>query len=250
MKVLIVDDETPARSRLKQMLEDEGEHVIVGDASNGKDALEMAARLAPDVVLLDIRMPGMSGLEAAHHLNALDHPPAIVFTTAYDEYAIDAFQAQAVGYVLKPVRRERLASALAQAARVQSTALTGLARGTGMDEPRSHICARAHGELKLIPVEDIACFHADQKYTRVCYRGGQQLIDDSLKQLENEFGERFVRIHRSALVAVAEIGALKKTDDGDVVVQLRENAPAPDEPLKVSRRHVAAVRRKLRGNRI
>lgn len=246
MKVLIVDDEAPARDRLRQILEETGEHVIVGDAGNGKDALELTARHSPDVVLLDIRMPGMSGIETAHHINALDKPPAIVFTTAYDQYAIDAFDAQAIGYVLKPVRRERLNKALEQAARISAATLGSVAKTSGVDERRSHLCARVHGEMKLIPVDEITYFQSDQKYTRVCYDGGEHLIDDSLKQLEREFEEQFVRIHRSALVAVAQIDALHKTEDGEVSVRLRGHAGT--EALKVSRRHVAAVRRRLRGN--
>lgn len=118
MKVLIVDDEKPARDRLRQLVGDFGEHEVVGEAGNGQQALALASTLNPDVVLLDIRMPGVDGIETAHHLNALDSPPAVVFTTAYDQYAIDAFEARAIGYVLKPVRRERLERALDHAARV------------------------------------------------------------------------------------------------------------------------------------
>ena len=108
MSVLIVDDEPPARARLRQLLEEDGRHTVVGEAQNGREALDLSAELAPDVVLLDISMPGISGIETAHHLNALEQPPAVVFTTAYDEYAVEAFDARAIGYVLKPVRRERL----------------------------------------------------------------------------------------------------------------------------------------------
>lgn len=249
MRILIVDDEAPARDRLRQMLDEGREHTVVGDAGNGPEALELAARLSPEVVLLDIRMPGMSGIETAHHLNGFDNPPAIVFTTAYDQYAIDAFDAQAVGYVLKPVRRERLAKALAHAARISAATLGTVAASTGIDERRKHICARVHGALQLIPVDEIVCFQADQKYTRVCYVGGQPLIDDSLKQLEKEFGDRFVRIHRNALVAVSRIDALQKSEDGEITVRLRGDDAAAIEPLKVSRRHVAAVRRRLKGKR-
>ena len=247
MKVLIVDDEAPARDRLRQMLEESGEHVVVGDAGNGEDALKLAARVSPDVVLLDIRMPGMSGIETAHHLNELPQPPAIVFTTAYDQYAIDAFDAQALGYVLKPVRRQRLAKALAHAARLGGATLDSVAASAGIGERRTQLCARVQGEIKLIPLDRVAYFQADQKYTRVNFDGGEHLIDDSLKQLEQEFGERFVRIHRNALVAVANIEALQKTADGEVSVRLRGTADGAVTSLKVSRRHVAAVRRKLRG---
>lgn len=247
MRVLIVDDEAPARERLRQLLEDDGQHTVVGDAGNGEQALERAAQLRPDVVLLDIRMPGLSGLETAHHFNAFESPPAIVFTTAYDEYAIDAFEAQAVGYVLKPVRRERLLRALERAERLSAATLNEVADRSGLEKRRSQLCARVHGELKLIPVDDIWYFHADQKYTRVCHNGGEHLIDDPLKQLEREFSEDFVRIHRSALVAVNRVESLQKNDDGLVTVQLRDGRANGDDELTISRRHLAEVRRRLKG---
>ena len=248
MKVLIVDDEAPARDRLRQMIDENADHSVVGQAGNGVDAVEQAERLAPDVVLLDIRMPGMNGIETAHHMNALAHPPAIVFTTAYDEYAVEAFDALAVGYVLKPVRRERLHRALEQAARLGAATLGSVAEATSNEEPRGHVCTRVQGELKLIPVNEIAYFHADQKYTRVSTCDGQYLIDDSLKQLENEFADDFVRIHRSVLVALAQIDRLSRAGDGEVSVRLRDEQAARD-PLVISRRHVAAVKRRIKGHR-
>ncbi len=248
MRILIVDDEALARDRLRQLLEENSEYVVVGDAANGKQALKMANALHPDVVLLDIRMPGLSGLETAQHLNTFEKPPAVVFTTAYDEYAIDAFDAQAVGYILKPVRRERLAQALERAGCLNAVTLSAVAEQSGIEKRRSHICARVRGELRLIPVADVRYFHADQKYTRVCYAGGENLIDDSLKQLEQEFGDDFVRIHRSALVAVSQIEALKKADDGEVSISLRDGGPPEEDRLTISRRHLAEVRRRLKGS--
>ena len=247
MKILIVDDESPARSRLRRILDDDGEHTVVGDAGNGEDALHAAAELKPDVVLLDIRMPGMSGIETAHHLNKLDDPPAIVFTTAYDEYAIEAFDAQAIGYVLKPVRRERLTKALQHAARFNAPTLQTIAESSGLNEPRTHLCSRVGGELRLINIEDVLFFQADQKYTRVCHSDGDALIDESLKQLEEEFSTLFVRVHRGALVAVGSIEALQRTNDGEVFVKLRASHADDDSLLKVSRRHVAQVKRRLIG---
>lgn len=247
MKVLIVDDEAPARDRLRRLIEDSGEHSIVGDAANGKAALELAAKVDPDVVLLDIRMPGLSGIETAHHLNSFSNPPAIVFTTAYDEYAIEAFDAQAIGYVLKPVRRSRLERALQQAARMSPATLGDVARASGYPDKRSHVCARVYGELKLISLSDVNYFHADQKYVRMHHTGGQDLIDDSLKALEQEFSDEFVRIHRSALVAVAKIDSLLKTSDGQSMVRLRVKIAEEDE-LIISRRHLADVRRRLKGS--
>jgi len=244
VKVLIVDDEPPARERLRQLLEDTGEHEIAGDAGNGREALQIAEKVQPDVVLLDIRMPGMDGIETAHHLNKLATPPAVVFTTAYDEYAIDAFEANAIGYVLKPVRRERLEQALTQAARLTNAALSDIAAQPGVSGQRKHICARLHDELKLIPLADVQYFIADQKYVSVVHNDGRDLIEDSLKSLEQEFEDKFVRIHRSAVVALAAVDTLKKDEDGRTRVILRDGAS--DDELIVSRRHIANVKRRLK----
>jgi len=244
VKVLIVDDEAPARARVRQLLDDVGQHTIVGEAGNGQEALDIVARDRPDIVLLDIRMPGMDGIETAQHLNKLDPPPAIVFATAYNEYAIDAFEANAIGYVLKPIRRERLEQALQQAARLNASAFQDLRTSSVMTDQRRHVCARVQGELKLIPVADVFCFVADQKYVSVVHKAGRDLIDDSLKSLEDEFPDLFVRIHRGALVSLEAVDALKKTEDGRTRVMLREMDNADD--LIVSRRHVANVKRRLK----
>ncbi|MGI9272485.1 MAG: LytR/AlgR family response regulator transcription factor [Woeseiaceae bacterium] len=247
MKVLIVDDEKPARDRLRQLVDDFGSHEVVAEAANGEQAISMATAHNPDVVLLDIRMPGVDGIETAHHLNAMEAPPAVVFTTAYDEYAIDAFEARAIGYVLKPVRRERLEKALEHAARITGKMLTQLTAESNLKNARQHVCARVQDELRLIPVTDIHCFIADQKYVTVHHNEGQDLIDDSLKALEEEFADSFVRIHRSVLVAVSEIDRIEKTDDGKTRVILRNAQTAGSEDLFISRRHLADVRRRLKG---
>ena len=247
MKVLIVDDEKPARDRLRQLVDDFGTHDVVGEAANGEQAISLAVELEPDVVLLDIRMPGVDGIETAHHLNAMDRPPAVVFTTAYDEYAIDAFDARAIGYVLKPVRRERLERALEHAERLSGNVLSDLASDERLDSRRNHVCARVRGELRLIPVGDIRCFIADQKYVCVHHTGGQDLIDDSLKSLEEEFAQQFVRIHRSALVRVSAIDKLEKLPDGKTRVLLRDGSQDSADGLIISRRHLADVRRRLKG---
>ena len=246
LKVLVVDDEKPARDRLRQILEDEAAYEVVGEAANGHEALDLTSKLSPDVVLLDIRMPGMEGIETAHHLNAMDHAPAVVFTTAYDEYAIDAFEARAIGYVLKPVRRSRLTAALEQASRFSGSALSEAATEAKLDAGRKHVCAHAHGELKLIPVSDITSFLADQKYVAVDHDNGQDLIDDSLKSLEAEFGDRFVRIHRGALIAVDRILRVERNTEGKSRVVLRDGSQVDDKELIISRRHVAEVKRRLK----
>ena len=246
MKVLVVDDEAPARERLRQLLDDIDGFDCCADAANGEAALEIVNADKPDIVLLDIRMPGMDGIQTAHHINALSDPPAIVFTTAYDEYAIEAFDARAIGYVLKPVRRTKLEAALAQAARLAGPALREAADAAGVEARRKHICARTTDRMTLIPVEDISHFVADQKYVLVRHARGETLIDESLKSLEEEFDDLFVRIHRSALVAVDKVERVEKTRDGRTRIVMRDGSQAPDKELIISRRHVADVRRRLK----
>ena len=248
MRILIVDDEQPARDRLSQLIRDSGQHEVVAEAGNGKQAIELAEELQPDVVLLDIRMPGVDGIETAHHLNTLESPPAVVFATAFDEYAIDAFDARAIGYVMKPVRRERLERALEQAARISGNALQQLSADQKMQCQRQHVCTREHGQLRLIPITDVRYFNADQKYVTVHHGDGQSLIDDSLKQLEEEFAGRFVRIHRNSLVALKYIDRLEKTEDGKSIVVLRNGYADGGDMLTISRRHLADVRRQLKGH--
>lgn len=252
MRVLIVDDEAPARERLRQLVEDNGEHDVVGEAANGQEAIDLATLHKPDVVLLDIRMPGVDGIETARHMNSMETPPAVVFTTAFDEYAIDAFDARAIGYVLKPVRRERLERALEHAAHITGQTLRHLAESSDLTGARRHVCTREHGQLRLIPIAEVRYFIADQKYVTVHHSGGESLIDDALKALEEEFADTFVRIHRNALVALDQIDHLRKTEDSKTVVVLRgSDSEAADndggDALTVSRRHVANVRRRLKG---
>jgi two-component system response regulator AlgR len=247
VKILIVDDEKPARDRLRQLVDDSDGNDVVGEAANGEQALAEATANEPDVVLLDIRMPGMDGIETAHHLNAMESPPAVVFTTAYNEYAIDAFDARAIGYVLKPVRREKLERALEHAERLSGATLSEISSESGLDSSRNHVCTRSHGELHLIPIKDISFFNADQKYVCVHHSNGEDLIDDSLKSLEQEFAGSFVRIHRAALVAVDEIDRLEKLPTGKTRVVLRSGSQQDDNDLIISRRHLADVRRRLKG---
>jgi two-component system response regulator AlgR len=243
LSVLIVDDELPARERLERLVGELPGWAVAGTCSNGADALALVGKREPAVVLLDIRMPGMTGIEVARHLGTFEEPPAIIFTTAYDEYALEAFEAQAVGYLLKPVRRERLQEALRHASRLSSPQLRGLA---GPEQPlavRQHVAARVRDELRLIPVKDIRYFRADQKYVTVRHAGGEDLIDESLRHLEEEFARDFVRAHRSLLVAVAHIDALERHGDEGYALRLRGEA----EPLPVSRRQVADLRKRLEG---
>jgi len=243
MKLLIVDDEQPARERLRRLLEEIGDCEFVAEAANGEEALARCSEAQPDIVLLDIRMPGLSGLEIARHIDSLEDPPAVIFTTAYDQYAVEAFETEAVGYLLKPVRKEKLAYALRHAGRVSPTRLAKVAQSVGVDHRREQICARLGEQLRLIPVPSIWYFLADQKYITVRHKDGENLIDESLKSLAEEFSSDFVRIHRNALVAEKYISAVERTDDGQYVVRVRDCSTV----LQVSRRHAPELLRRIRG---
>ncbi len=193
------------------------------------------------MVLLDVRMPGMDGLEAARHLNVLEEPPAVIFTTAFDQYAVEAFEAHAVGYLLKPVRTEQLAAALARAGRLTRAQLQKLAAAG--EARRSHIAARRRDGLRLIPVDEVQYFLADQKYTTVRHVKGEDLIEDSLRLLESEFGGAFVRIHRNALVERASTSSASSAiADGQYFVRLR----GCEAPLQVSRRMAGELKERFR----
>jgi len=241
VRVLITDDEAPARARLRRMLDELEGFEVIGEAANGREALSLCAELGPDILLLDIRMPEMDGLETARHLAAADTAPAVIFTTAFDNYAIDAFDAQAVGYLLKPVRRERLLRALGQAARLSRPQLSGLASAQAA-AARRNICVRKTTGLQLIPIEDVRYFRADQKYVTVNHAGGEDLIDEPLKDLATEFGDRLIRIHRSVLVAADFLDRMERSTSGQYELWLK----GIDEPLPVSRRHATEVKLALR----
>jgi two-component system response regulator AlgR len=241
LRVLIVDDEPPARERLRSLLAEIADVEVIGEAANGYEALREGHDLAPDVVLLDVRMPGMDGLEAARHLNVLDEPPAVIFTTAYDQYAVEAFQAHAVGYLLKPVHKEQLAAALTRAGRLTRAQLQKLAAADA-ESRRSHIAARRREGVRLIPIEEVQYFLADQKYTTVRHLSGEDLIEDSLRLLESEFGAALVRIHRNALVSVKYLERIERNADGQYFVRLR----GCEAPLQVSRRMAGELRERFR----
>lgn len=236
MKVVIADDEPLARERLRALLAEQADVELVAEAVDGHGALHACAEHAPDVVLLDIAMPGIDGLEAARHLAAFEPRPAVVFCTAYDAHALSAFEAAAVDYLVKPVRPERLAGALERARRFMAGRHSAGEPGTG--KRRTHLCARMRGSLRLIPVDDVHYLQAEEKYVVVHHARGEDLIEESLKSLEEEFGERFVRIHRNCLVARHEIVELRRAADGHVQAILRHGR----QPLEVSRRCVALVR--------
>lgn len=240
MNVLIVDDEQPARERLRRLLDSLDEYTVAGEASNGVEAIEQYNAFKPEIVLLDIRMPVMDGLEAARHLAADATPPGVIFTTAYGDHALEAFETQAVDYLLKPVRKERLLAALSSAQRRNRAQVASVRHQSG--QARRHICVRHRGNLILIAIEDILYFQAADKYVTLYHRGGQALVEESLVQLEEEFGDRFIRVHRNALIAADQLCGLEKTADTTTRIRLRDS----DDRVEVSRRHLPAVRRLLK----
>jgi len=207
LKVLIADDETPARSRLKDLLTDIGNIEVCGEASNGIEVITLAEKLKPDVLLLDIRMPKMDGIEAARHLQTLAQPPAVIFTTAYDTHALAAFEMSAVDYLLKPIRLERLQVALHKAGKLLPTQLSEINK---LSAKRTHLSISERGRISLVPVAEIIYLRAELKYVTVRTAQHEYLIEASLTQLEQEFGNTFIRLHRNCLVAVAYISGYEK----------------------------------------
>lgn len=235
MRVVIADDECHARERLRELLSSQPEIEVVAEAVDGREALHACAEHGPDLILLDIAMPGIDGLEVARHLAAFEPRPAVVFCTAYDAHALSAFDAAAVDYLVKPVRVERLQAALERA---RTFTIGRDIVDTGSAKHRTHLCARLRGSLRLIPIEDVFYLQADEKYVVVHHAHGEDLIEESLKSLEDEFGDRFLRIHRNCLIARHEIRELRRDPDGHVHAILHHG----DQSLEVSRRCVAQVR--------
>jgi len=241
LKVMVVDDEPLARERLKRMLESERGYQVTAEAENGEQAVSLANLHTPDIVLMDIRMPGVDGLEAARQLAMQDNPPAIIFCTAYDEYAITAFDVQAVGYVLKPVRKQALQEALGRAqrlSRVQLQRLTAEQDEAEKQPERSHLPVTTPAGLELLALDEITHFRADHKYVMAFCNGRERVVDESLKTLEQVFAPRFLRIHRNCLVSVAHIEAIQRMPSGQSQLRLRGVEDAQD----VSRRHLAQVK--------
>jgi len=243
MNVLIVDDEQLARQRLRHLLGETGDYTIVGEAANGEQALQKAQLSNPDLILMDIRMPGMDGLEAASYINRLDNPPAIIFTTAYSEHALKAFDTHAVGYLLKPIKQEHLNEAL-QSAKKLNRAQINYLRSDEKNGARSKICVKIRGCLELVPVSEILYFKADQKYVTLRTLDHEYLIEESLKTLETEFENQFTRIHRNALISETAINGLVKNSSGQACLTFRDI----EDQLEVSRRHLPEIRKKLKNN--
>lgn len=247
LKILLVDDEPLARSRLRELLGDiaiQFASEVVGEAGNGIAALEFIRDNPVDVVLADIRMPGMDGIELAGHLGAFPQPPAVIFTTAFDNYAVQAFDLNAVDYLLKPVRTQRLLTALQKVTATphpDSAVLADIgrkARGGG----RTHLSCHERGRLLLVPVAEVLYFKADLKYVTARTVDREYLLDEALTHLEEEFADRFMRLHRAVLVAKTALAGFEKTAGDDAEAYGWALLRGVPDKLPVSRRQWAPAK--------
>ena len=242
LKLLIADDETPARNRLRDLLNDIDGVEIVAEAKNGKQAIDLAHTAKPDVMLLDIRMPLMDGIEAAQHAQKLEYKPHIIFTTAFDAYAIKAFDLSAIDYLLKPIRLERLQTAIDKAQALKhSQHILQLETLKPLQKMRSHMSVHERGRVILVPIETIIYLRAELKYVTIRTIEREYLIEESLTNLETEFGEKFIRLHRNCLVAPSFIAGYEKrtVQDESQWIAILKNIP---ETIAISRRQQHLVR--------
>ena len=238
--VWIIDDDRSIRWVLEKALQKAGMQVTSFPSAEG--VLEELKLAQPDTIVSDIRMPGMDGIETAHHMNRLSKPPAIIFTTAFSEHALKAFETHAVDYLLKPIKQERLHEALDAAARLTKPQLEQLKYIDEQPKVRTHICVKTRGSLELVPIETIRYFLADHKYVTLRTDDHECLIEESLKSLESEFGHLFTRIHRNALIADKYMNGLEKNSEGHCVITIE----GIEERLEISRRHLPHVRKKIK----
>lgn len=240
--ILIVDDEIPARNRLKLLLQDLSHDGVVFEAKNGLEALDIISNQSIDFMLLDIRMPVMDGIELAGHCQKINNPPVIIFTTAYDEYALKAFDLNAVDYLLKPIRAEKLQHALSKANVLRPKQLEVI---KPLISQRRYLSVNERGKIHLVPISNIIYFRAELKYITVRTADKEYLIEESLNALEIEFAEQFIRFHRNSLVAKKSISGFEKQADvaGELrwVVILKELS----ETVTVSRRHQYLIKEKI-----
>lgn len=234
MKYLVIDDEFLARARLKELLQRLDPQAEVLEAENGQQAIDLCESHRPDTALVDIRMPGISGIELVYHLSGLEYSPSIIFTTAYSEYALEAFDANAIDYLLKPVQIDRLKRALEKAdpiTEVQSESLKKATRSM-------HISISQKGKIKLVPIQSICYLKAENKYVVVKTVKEEYLMNDTLNNLEKELGDTFIRVHRNALISTGHLEGLEKNDDGQWCVFFRG---IPDK-IEISRRQTPVIR--------
>ena len=243
LRVLIVDDEPPARARLRDLLDDcqaEVPNVIVGEAGNGPEGINLLCSNPADVALVDIHMPGMSGIEFARHIQVIEAPPAVIFVTAHDQYAVEAFEVNAVDYLLKPVRASRIAAALKKAA--AGPRVTREVFDRVDPQPRRFLSVNERGRLTLVPLTDVLYLKAELKYVTVRTPQREHLIEESLARLEEEFGNLFIRIHRNCLVARRLIRGFEHLDGDEAEASWAVLLEGCNEKLPVSRRQWAQVK--------
>jgi two-component system response regulator AlgR len=243
LRVVIVDDEAPARRRMRDLLADCAQAeplVIAGEADSGRAAVVLLSSRPADVVLLDIRMPEMDGIEAARHLQKLEPPPAVIFTTAYDAYAIRAFEVHAVDYLLKPIRATRLREALSRARSAKPPGRDMLREL--QPAARAFLSAQERGKIHLIAIGDVVYLKAELKYVTVRTAQREYLIEESLTALEDEYAGRFVRVHRNCLVARDAIRGFERADGDSVEGQWVVLLEGCNERIAVSRRQQHIVR--------
>lgn len=239
MKVLVVDDEKLARDRLVRLCAELDEVDQVVEAANGQQALELIQSAELDLVLLDIQMPGADGLEVAEQINKIDPAPAIIFCTAFDQYALKAIERKASAYLLKPVRRDELSKAITNARHSSRLQIQSLSQESGR---RQHLPSESSRTVELIPVEDIRCLVADHKSVKAYLPSRDIWVGEPLKKIADEFPQRFLRIHRNALVALEHITGLHQGDNGQTQVLL----DSVDVQPSVSRRHLSEVKQRLK----
>jgi two-component system response regulator AlgR len=239
LNILIADDETPARNRLRDLLADIENVAVVAEAKNGKEAIDLALETKPDLMLLDIRMPLMDGIEAAQHAQKLEPAPHIIFTTAFDAYAIKAFDLNAIDYLLKPIRLERLQTAINKVRTLKPKQLEAL---KPLQKTRSHFSIHERGRVLLVPIETVIYLRAELKYITVRTAEREYLLEESLTSLEAEFGERFIRLHRNCLAAPLFIMGYEKRMNADNELQWVALLKGVSETIAISRRQQHLVR--------
>ena len=243
IRVMVVDDETPARRRLRELLDDCSASLpiaVVGEAANGREALDLMQLAPPDLVLTDINMPDMDGIELARHLLKLPHPPVVVFTTAFHEHALEAFEVNAVDYLVKPVRVQRLLLALQKVPRLRPLSAERISHLPS--NARRFLSVTERSRVALVPIDDVIFLKAELKYITIRTKDREFLLEESLTRLEQEFGHRFVRVHRNCLVARDAVRGFDRrvNDDGDAHWEVLLNGL--DETIPVSRRQQGIVR--------
>ncbi len=243
LKILIADDEAPARNRMRDLLAEIDHVAIVAEAKNGKEAIDMALETKPDLMLLDIRMPVMDGIEAAQHAQKLQPRPQVIFTTAFDVYAIKAFDLNAIDYLLKPIRQERLQAAINKAHALQPNQIAASKPLQDIfKKSRSHLSIHERGRVLLVPIETIIYLRAELKYITVRTVEREYLIEESLTHLKVEFGERFIRLHRNCLVAPSFIAGFEKRLNAENEQQWVALLKGTLETVAISRRQQHLVR--------